>query len=174
MPSRLAVSLYCSPFVPPSRCLSPVPPRGGRCLPGMSNWTHLDAEALYNVAKWGSGYFGINSNGRLIVRPEGRAAGEAGELDLFELIGQIRRRGVEAPILLRFNGILRARVREIHQAFNNARAEYGYKAPYHCVFPIKVNQQRHLVDVLLEEGARHGMGVEVGSKPELLAVMSFY
>src|SRR5262245_48254676 len=140
----------------------------------MSNWTHLDAEALYNVAKWGSGYFGINSSGRLIVRPEGKTASETGEIDLFDLIGQIRRRGVEPPILLRFNGILRSRVREIHGAFNNARAEYGYTAPYHCVFPIKVNQQRHLVDVLLQEGAKHGMGVEVGSKPELLAVMSFY
>jgi len=140
----------------------------------MSNWTHLDAEALYNVAKWGSGYFGINPAGRLSVRPHGRTPEASGEIDLYELIGQIRRRGVEAPILLRFNGILRARVREIHQAFNNARAEYGYKAPYHCVFPIKVNQQRHLVDVLLQEGLKHGMGVEVGSKPELLAVMSFY
>src|SRR5215510_11216653 len=140
----------------------------------MSNWTHLDAEALYNVAKWGSGYFGINSQGRLIVRPEGRAATEAGEIDLFDLIGQIRRRGVEPPILLRFNGILRARVREIYSAFDAARAEYGYTAPYHCVFPIKVNQQRHLVDVLFQEGAKHGMGIEVGSKPELLAVMSFY
>ena len=140
----------------------------------MSNWTHLDAEALYNVDKWGSGYFGIHSQGRLIVRPDGRGASEAGEIDLFDLIGQIRRRGVEPPILLRFNGILRARVREIHGAFNNARAEYGYTAPYHCVFPIKVNQQRHLVDVLLQEGSKFGMGVEVGSKPELLAVMSFY
>jgi arginine decarboxylase len=145
----------------------------------MSNWTHLDAEALYNVAKWGSGYFGINPGGRLIVRPEGRGPGGAGgpggpELDLYDLIGQIRRRGVEAPILLRFNGILRARVREIHAAFDNARSEYGYGSPYHCVFPIKVNQQRHLVDVLMQEGAKHGMGVEVGSKPELLAVMSFY
>jgi len=140
----------------------------------MSSWTHLDAEALYNVAKWGSGYFGINSGGNLVVRPEGRAAGEGREVDLYELIGQIRRRGVEAPILLRFNGILRGRVREIYGAFDAARAEYGYTAPYQCVFPIKVNQQRHLVDVLFQEGSKHGMGIEVGSKPELLAVMSFY
>jgi len=140
----------------------------------MTNWTHLDAEALYNVAKWGSGYFGINAQGRVSVRPNGKAAGDPNEVDLFDLIGQIRRRGVEAPILLRFNGILRARVNEIHAAFNNARTEYGYTAPYQCVFPIKVNQQRHLVDVLLSEGSKHGMGVEVGSKPELLAVMSFY
>jgi hypothetical protein len=65
-------------------------------------------------------------------------------------------------------------VRELYTAFDNARTEYGYTAPYHCVFPIKVNQQRHLVDVLFQEGAKHGMGIEVGSKPELLSVMSFY
>ncbi len=140
----------------------------------MSSWTHLDAEALYNVAKWGSGYFGINSLGHVVVRPDGRTGGDQQEIDLFELIGQIRRRGVEPPILLRFNGILRARVREIYAAFDAARSEYGYAAPYQLVFPIKVNQQRHLVDVLLQEGARHGMGVEVGSKPELLAVMGLY
>ena len=90
------------------------------------------------------------------------------------MIGQIRRRGLEAPILLRFDGILRARVRELYEAFNQARAEYGYEAPYACVFPIKVNQQRHLVDVLLQEGRQQGMGVEIGSKPELLAVMALY
>ena len=140
----------------------------------MSSWSHLDAEALYNVTKWGSGYFGINSQGHVVVRPEGRTGPDSAELDLFELIGQIRRRGVEPPILLRFNGILRARVREIYGAFNSARTEYGYAAPYQCVFPIKVNQQRHLVEVLLQEGGRHGMGVEVGSKPELLAVMALY
>jgi len=141
---------------------------------GMTNWTPIDAEALYNVAKWGTGYFGINPQGRVSVRPGGRGNPDQGEIDLFDLIGQIRRRGVEAPILLRFNGILRARVNEIHAAFNTARTEYGYTAPYQCVFPIKVNQQRHLVDVLMSEGSKHGMGVEVGSKPELLAVMSFY
>ena len=140
----------------------------------MTSWTHLDAEALYNVAKWGSGYFGINPAGHLVVRPDGRSVADPREIDLYELIGQIRRRGVEAPILLRFNGILRARVRELYAAFDAARAEYGYTAPYQCVFPIKVNQQRHLVDVLFQEGAKHGMGIEVGSKPELLAVMSFY
>jgi arginine decarboxylase len=138
----------------------------------MSNWTHLDAESLYNVPKWGSGYFGVNPAGNVVVYPEGRSEGK--EIDLHELIGQIRRRGVEAPILLRFNGILRARVRELFGAFDNARNEYGYTAPYQCVFPIKVNQQRLLVDVLFQEGAKHGMGIEVGSKPELLAVMSSY
>jgi len=142
----------------------------------MTAWTPADAEALYNVPNWGGGYFAINAQGDVVVRPEGDAtpAGAAAEIDLRELIAQIRRRGVEAPILLRFDGVLRARVRELYAAFDQARAEYGYTAPYAAVFPIKVNQQRHLVDALLEEGSRHGMGVEVGSKPELLAVMGLY
>jgi arginine decarboxylase len=134
---------------------------------------------LYNVPNWSGGYFAINRDGNVVVRPDGQAPVGAGardvpELDLFELIGQIRKRGVEAPILLRFNDILRGRVREIHHAFNTARREYGYTAPYRCVFPFKVNQQRHLVDVLVAEGERFDMGIEVGSKPELLAVMGQY
>ncbi len=137
----------------------------------MSPWTHRDAEALYNVPNWGGGYFGINERGDMVVRPNGTSTPE---IDLHELIAQIRRRGVDAPILLRFDGILKARVREIFGAFDRARAEYGYESPYVCVFPIKVNQQRHLVDALIAEGSKHGMGVEVGSKPELLAVMALY
>ncbi len=90
-------------------------------------------------------------------------------MDLPELIGQIRRRGVAAPILLRFDGILRARARQINAAFNNARREYDYRAPYRGVFPIKVNQERHVVEALLAEGRLYGMGLEVGSKPELIA-----
>jgi arginine decarboxylase len=107
----------------------------------------------------------------MVVRPNGTGTTE---IDLHELIAQIRRRGIDAPILLRFDGILKARVREIFGAFDRARVEYGYEAPYRCVFPIKVNQQRHLVDALIAEGSKHGMGVEVGSKPELLAVMALY
>ena len=135
----------------------------------MSVWTQQDAETLYNIANWGGGYFGINFRGNVVVRPDSET-----EIDLYELMGQIRRRGVDAPILLRFDGILRARVRELFSAFEQARNEYDYRAPYRAVFPIKVNQQRHLVDALLAEGAKHGMGVEVGSKPELLAVMALY
>ena len=142
----------------------------------MSQWSPQDAESLYNVPNWSSGYFGINDAGNVVVRPDGASPEEpnGSEIDLHELIGQIRRRGVEPPILLRFDGILRARVRELNAAFANARTEYGYDAPYATVFPIKVNQQRHLVDALLEEGKHHGMGLEVGSKPELLAVLGRY
>jgi len=145
----------------------------------MGNWSHHEAETLYNVANWSGGYFGINDRGNVVVRPHGtdpraRRDGEERELDLHELIGQIRARGAGSPILLRFNDILRGRVRELHDAFDTARREYGYTSPYRGVFPIKVNQDRHLVDVLMEDDSPRPMGIEVGSKPELLAVMGLY
>lgn len=132
----------------------------------MSAWSTRESEELYNVPVWGDPFFSIDERGHLAVAPEGR---EGGQVDLPELIGQIRRRGVAAPILLRFDGILRARARQLNAAFNNARREYDYRAPYRGVFPIKVNQERHVVEALLAEGRSYGMGLEVGSKPELIA-----
>ena len=142
-------------------------------------WTPAHSESLYNVPNWSGGYFGINQAGNVVARPNGRGEKGGGderpsEIDIHDLIGQLRRRGIEMPVLLRFDDILRSRVRDLAEAFQRARTEYDYEAPYSPVFPIKVNQQRHLVEVLLDEGTNHGMGVEVGSKPELLAVMALY
>jgi arginine decarboxylase len=140
-------------------------------------WKPEDSEVLYNVPNWGCGYFRINPRGNVEVQPHG-PSGETGSapaaVDLHDLVQQVRQRGIQAPILLRFDGIVRGRVRELYNAFNRARAEYGYGGEYRLVFPIKVNQQRHLVDALFEEGRKHGMGIEVGSKPELLAVLAAY
>jgi len=138
----------------------------------MTPWTHVDGEALYNVPNWGRGYFRINSEGNVEATPEGPDRPNSPSIDIYQLLGQILRRGIQAPILLRFDGILRARVRELNQAFNAARAEFDYKGAYRGVFPIKVNQQRHVVEALLEEGRKHGTGLEVGSKPELLAAIA--
>jgi arginine decarboxylase len=138
----------------------------------MTPWTHVDGEALYNVPNWGRGYFRINTEGNVEATPEGPDRPGSPAIDLYKLIGQILRRGIATPILLRFDGILRARVRELNQAFNSARAEFNYQGAYRGVFPIKVNQQRHVVEALLEEGRKHGTGLEVGSKPELLAAIA--
>ncbi len=141
----------------------------------MSKWTTTDSETLYNVPNWGRGYFHVNDAGNLAVTPE-RASADSEvptpAIDLHELIGQIERRGIDTPVLLRFDGILRGRVRDLNQAFNAARQEFGYPGPYRGVYPIKVNQQRHVVEALLEEGREWGMGLEVGSKPELLAAIA--
>lgn len=138
----------------------------------MAKWTHHDSETLYNVPKWGLGFFQINDAGNVEVRPEGNDRPNRPGIDMYELIGQILRRGVSTPILLRFDGILRSRVRAMNEAFNNARREYNYEAPYRGVFPIKVNQERHVVEALLSEGKNYNMGLEVGSKPELIAVIA--
>lgn len=129
-------------------------------------WTPADSERLYNVQRWGAEYFSIDEQGHVVVTPDGEGGPT---IDLCELIGQIRRRGVAAPMILRFDGILRARVRALNTAFKRARTEFGYQAPYRGVYPIKVNQERWVVDTLLAEGREYGMGLEVGSKPELIA-----
>jgi arginine decarboxylase len=140
----------------------------------MPTWSHLESEGVYNVQNWGRSYFRINAEGNVEVTPDGPLGGgsNGAPIDLHKLIADIKRRGIELPILLRFDGMLRARVRELNEAFNRARGEIDYDAPYRAVFPIKVNQQRHVVEAMLKEGRRYSMGLEVGSKPELLAALA--
>ena len=145
------------------------------------SWTPTDSESLYLMSSWGEGYFGINAQGHVEVSTEahpkeanGRSDGNGtaepgGRVDLYELMQQVQARGIAAPILFRFDGILRSRVRELNLAFNKACQEHGYTAPYCSIFPIKVNQERQVVEALLQQGREHDMGLEVGSKPELFA-----
>lgn len=132
-------------------------------------WTPEQSETLYNMPNWAEGYFHINAAGNVAATPSLDEDGPS--IDLYELTQEILRRGLRAPLLLRFDGILRAAVASICEAFDRAREEFGYKAEYRCIFPIKVNQQRHVVEQLVKGGRDHGLGLEVGSKPELLAVM---
>lgn len=134
----------------------------------MENWTPQNSRDLYNIDHWGLGHFSINSNGNVEVTPNGTSD----QIDLRELIDQLGRRGVETPILLRFDGLLRARVRALFEAFDRARKEFDYAGDYRLVYPIKVNQEREVVEALLKEGRPRGMGLEIGSKPELVAVMT--
>jgi len=134
----------------------------------MRDWTVQDSQSLYNVDNWGLGHFGINSAGNVEATPNGTSD----RIDLRELIDQLARRGVASPILLRFDGVLRARVRALFEAFDRAREEFEYPGSYRLVYPIKVNQEREVVEALLQEGRPRGMGLEIGSKPELVAVMT--
>ncbi|MDF1838345.1 MAG: biosynthetic arginine decarboxylase, partial [Planctomycetota bacterium] len=120
----------------------------------------------YHVAEWGDDYFQVGEKGNVVVTPDGDSGGS---IDLFDLVAQVQARGVQAPVLIRFDGILRNRVRRMHGVFDHAKEEFGYGAPYRGIYPIKVNQDRLVVEALLEEGRKHGMGLEVGSKPELIA-----
>ena len=135
----------------------------------IDQWKVQDAQDIYEIKHWGKGYFGVNDQGHVTVHPNKRPE-EA--IDLKLLINQLQDRGIQLPILLRFTDILRHRVGEIHEAFKNAISEYAYSGRYVCVYPIKVNQQRHVVEEILDFGRPFGFGLEAGSKPELLAVLA--
>jgi arginine decarboxylase len=132
-------------------------------------WTTFDASELYDVASWGKGYFSVGANGNLWVHP---SKDPARSIDLKELVDQLVLRGISMPILIRFGEVLRHRLSEIHQAFQAAIAEHGYRGGYSCVYPIKVNQQRQVVEEVFRFGRPYGFGLEAGSKPELLAVLA--
>jgi arginine decarboxylase len=135
----------------------------------IDQWKTQDAQDVYEINQWGKGYFGINALGHVTVHP-GKRPEEA--IDLKLLIDQLQDRGIQLPILLRFTDILRHRVGEIYDAFKTAINEYNYRGDYVCVYPIKVNQQRHVVEEILDFGRPYGFGLEAGSKPELLAVLA--
>src|SRR5438105_7944749 len=137
--------------------------RGQPLMELMDAWKIQDALEIYEVRHWGKGYFGINDRGHLAVHPNKRPDQA---IDLKDLVDQLQERGIQLPILLRFTDILRHRVGEIFDAFKAAIAEYNYLGNYTCVYPIKVNQQRHVVEEILDFGKPYGFGLEAGSKPE--------
>lgn len=134
-----------------------------------TRWSVADATELYEVERWGKGYFAINGNGELCVRP-GKDP-EAKSISLKQLVDMLQMRDIGLPVLLRFSGILKHRLDEIHSAFDTAIRDHNYQGKYCCVYPIKVNQQRQVVEEILEYGRPYGFGLEAGSKPELLAVI---
>ncbi|HTU19103.1 MAG TPA: biosynthetic arginine decarboxylase [Gemmataceae bacterium] len=135
----------------------------------LEKWKIADAIETYSIRHWGKGYFNINKAGHVTVLPNKRADES---IDLKELIDQLQTRGIQLPILLRFTDILRHRVGEIHDAFCRAIEESEFQGSYCCVYPIKVNQQRHVVEEILDFGKPFHFGLEAGSKPELLAVLA--
>src|ERR1700726_1139900 len=132
-------------------------------------WSIADAGELYDVASWGKGYFSVGANGHLWVHPTKDATRG---IDLRELVEKLELRGISLPILVRFAEILKHRLGEMHQAFANSIGEHGYKGTYCCVYPIKVNQQRQVVEEVFKFGRPYHFGLEAGSKPELLAVLA--
>ena len=135
----------------------------------MHGWTIRDALELYNVPAWGAGYFDINERGHLEVRPH-RQGGKGA--DILDLVADLRQRGLRTPLLLRFSDILADRVAFLGDSFRRAIGEYGYGGQLRSVFPIKVNQQRHVVEEIVEMGRPYGVGLEAGSKPELLVALA--
>ncbi|MEI8312702.1 MAG: arginine decarboxylase, partial [Verrucomicrobiota bacterium] len=136
----------------------------------MTNFESGDALALYNVDRWGGGYFGINADGNVVVKP--KRNGE--QVDLMEIVREARSRSLQFPLVVRFHDLLRDRVEIINLAFAEAIAEMGYGGEYRGVFPIKVNQLREVVEEIMDAGLPWHFGIEAGSKPELLAALSLH
>src|SRR6188472_525072 len=132
-------------------------------------WTVHDASELYEVPRWSNGYFSVNGEGHVQVHPTKDAARA---IDLKELVDRLQMRGISLPVLVRFTDILKHRLADIHAAFQGAIAQHQYQGGYSCVYPIKVNQQRQVVEEVLDFGRPYDFGLEAGSKPELLAVMA--
>jgi len=132
-------------------------------------WSIEDSLDVYQVLAWGKPYFNINAAGHVVVRPDGSPDRE---IDLYEVVEGLRARDLTTPVVIRFSDILHHRLQRLHKAFANAMAENDYKGEYRAVFPIKVNQQRLVVEEVYRYGKEFNFGLEAGSKPELLAVMA--
>lgn len=141
----------------------------GKVRDTIRSWRIQDAVDLYGIDRWSEGYFGVNEKGHVEVRPSGQ---DGPRVDLRELVDALTRRGIDLPILLRFSDILRDRIATLHDAFQRAIDEYGYGGQYMGAYPIKVNQQRRVVEEIVRYGRAYHYGLEAGSKPELLAVLA--
>ena len=132
-------------------------------------WATVDAAELYEVSGWGKGYFSVNDAGNVCVHPE---KDPQQKIDLKQLVDQLRARQIELPVLVRFGGVLKHRLGEIHAAFFAAIHDQKYQGTYQCIYPIKVNQQRQVVEEVVRFSQDYRYGLEAGSKPELLAVVA--
>ena len=135
----------------------------------MHEWDIQQARDTYNIPHWGGDYFDINVEGHLHVRPRRNAAHPG--IDLFELSQEAQATGLSLPLLLRFSDILHDRVDTLCGAFAQAMSVAGYQGHYTAVYPIKVNQQKSVVQEILRHGEAR-VGLEAGSKPELMAVLA--
>ena len=135
----------------------------------MTKWTIDEAREHYNIRGWGAGYFDVNAKGHIVVRPHSKSADH---IDLKELVDDIQGKGYSLPVLIRFSDILKASIANLANSFQRAIEEYGFEGQYHGVYPIKVNQQRQVVEEVVKFGQPYDIGLEAGSKPELHAILA--
>ena len=129
-----------------------------------------EARELYGIDGWGSGYFSIADSGNVVCHPTGE---EHFLIDLPEAINKAKSMGIHPPMILRFPQIIENQISRLHSAFKDAMWEYNYQGSHRAVFPFKVNQRREFIDSIVKCGYRFNYGLEVGSKPEFLAALSY-
>ena len=137
--------------------------------PSQPTWTIEDSETLYRIQDWGVPYFSINAAGHVTVSPKGD---RGGSLDLFELVEALKRRNISLPLLIRFPDILEDRIERLNACFAKAITRYNYPGIYRGVYPVKCNQERHLIEDIVQFGQPFQFGLEAGSKPELLIALA--
>ena len=135
----------------------------------MPKWTIDEARENYNINGWGAGYFDINTKGNIVVRPNRKSQNN---IDLKDLVDNIQAKGYSLPALIRFSDILKASIANLANSFQRAIEKYEYKGQYNGVYPIKVNQQRQVVEEIVKFGQPYNIGLEAGSKPELHAILA--
>jgi arginine decarboxylase len=135
----------------------------------LPDWSIERALQLYNIPNWGAGYFSINAKGHLVVHP----CGQPGPvIDLMDVVDDIRERKLGFPCVIRFQDLLRSRVKQLNETFRAAIAQHNYRGQYFGVYPTKVNQMREVVEEIVDAGAPYHFGLEAGSKGELLIVLA--
>ena len=157
------------PQVSSTRAKEMTPEVGGGHEHDIQPWSIEDSEQLYTLHGWGEPYFSINAAGHITVSPKGD---RGGSLDLFQLVESLKQRQLELPLIIRFPDILEDRIERLNACFAKAIARYTYPGSYQGVFPIKCNQQRHLVEDVVRFGTAHQLGLEAGSKPELMIALA--
>lgn len=135
----------------------------------MAEWSAQHARDAYLITQWSDGFFNICDRGCLQAFPKGPGTSES--IDLDEMASRIKEAGLTFPVLVRFTDILKKRIETLNDAFVRAIKENDYKGAFTCVYPIKVNQQRRVVEAILDNTKTH-VGLETGSKPELLATLA--
>ena len=132
------------------------------------DWSCADSQALYAMEKWADGFYSVNERGHVSVCP---IEGQALHIDVMDVIRAARSEGASLPMLIRFQDVISSRVRRLNQKFQMAIQDSGYEGTYRSIYPIKVNQLQEVVAEILEAGKEFSIGLECGSKAELLAVL---
>ena len=140
----------------------------------MSGWSAQDSARLYQIGEWSDGHFGVSDSGKVVARltPDGDLDAEIALTDVIERVSSKYEEESRFPMLIRFPEILDTRIRELTEAFASAMGEQAYEGRYRGVFPVKVNQQQQVVEEVARFGKQYGFGLEVGTKPELLAALA--
>ncbi len=138
--------------------------------PKSSSWSAAQSEELYGFKRWGSGHISVDDDGFVTMQPQA----DERSIRIVDVVNEALTMGLKAPMVIRFQDLLRHRVIQLNELFNKAIKEEGYKGSYRGVFPIKVNQLREVVDEIVAAGKDYNYGLEAGSKPELMIALAMH